>query len=101
MLSLNAEARVVLSQENFRTEMRSVTTEQQHSVTALIEKIRLIIPLGEVDIALITSLFRSVFLKKGDCFRRIEATKPLEYLCWDIKYIWIRGERRNYYLLRI
>ena len=21
-------------------------------------------------------------------FRRIEATKPLEYLCWDIKYVW-------------
>jgi putative transposase len=25
-------------------------------------------------------------------FRRIEATKPLEYLCWDIKYIWMHGE---------
>ena len=34
-------------------------------------------------------------------FRRIEATKPLEYLCWDIKYIWVHGERRNYYLLCI
>ncbi|GAB3641384.1 hypothetical protein GCM10027423_20200 [Spirosoma arcticum] len=21
-------------------------------------------------------------------FKRIEATKPLEYLCWDIKYVW-------------
>lgn len=34
-------------------------------------------------------------------FRRIEATKPLEYLCWDIKYIWVQGERRNYYLLSV
>lgn len=34
-------------------------------------------------------------------FRRIEASKPLEYLCWDIKYIWVHGERRNYYLLSI
>jgi putative transposase len=34
-------------------------------------------------------------------FRRIEATKPLEYLCWDIKYIWVHGERRNYYLLTV
>lgn len=34
-------------------------------------------------------------------FRRIEASKPLEYLCWDIKYIWIQGERRNYYLLSV
>ena len=32
-------------------------------------------------------------------FKRIEATKPLEYLCWDIKYVWVHGERRNYYLL--
>jgi hypothetical protein len=30
-------------------------------------------------------------------FRRIEATKPLEYLCWDIKYVWPgrRGGRRG------
>lgn len=34
-------------------------------------------------------------------FRRIEATKPLEYLCWDIKHIWVQGERRNYYLLSV
>jgi putative transposase len=33
--------------------------------------------------------------------RRIEATKPLEYLCWDIKYVWVQGERRNYYLLSV
>ena len=33
--------------------------------------------------------------------RRIEVTKPLEYLCWDIKYVWVQGERRNYYLLSI
>ena len=30
--------------------------------------------------------------------RKIEATKPLEYLCLDIKYVWIDGERRYYYL---
>ena len=34
-------------------------------------------------------------------FKRIEATKPLEYLCWDIKYVWVQGERRNYYLLSV
>ncbi|RRA98147.1 integrase core domain-containing protein [Larkinella rosea] len=41
------------------------------------------------------SLFSSSDRRSG----RIEATKPLEYLCWDIKYVWIHGERRNYYLL--
>lgn len=34
-------------------------------------------------------------------FRRIKATRPLEYLCWDIKYVWVAGERRNYYLLSV
>ncbi len=33
--------------------------------------------------------------------RRIQATKPMEYLCLDIKYLWIHGEKRFYYLLTI
>jgi transposase InsO family protein len=33
--------------------------------------------------------------------RKIEATKPLEYLCLDIKYVWIEGEKRHYYKLTI
>src|SRR5664280_2099090 len=34
-------------------------------------------------------------------FRKITAIRPMEYLCWDIKYIWVRRERKNYYLLSI
>lgn len=34
-------------------------------------------------------------------FRKITATRPMEYLCWDIKYIWVKGERKNYYQLSI
>jgi putative transposase len=33
--------------------------------------------------------------------RKIEATKPMDYLCLDIKYLWIAGEKRYYYLLTI
>lgn len=33
--------------------------------------------------------------------RKIVVSKPLEYLCLDIKYIWIEGERRHYYLLTV
>lgn len=33
--------------------------------------------------------------------RRIEAKRPMEYLCLDIKYIWIQGESRWYYQLAI
>lgn len=34
-------------------------------------------------------------------YRKILATKPLEYLCLDIKYVWVHGEGRWYYLLSI
>lgn len=33
--------------------------------------------------------------------RRIEAKRPMEYLCLDIKYIWVQGEHRWYYQLAI
>lgn len=34
-------------------------------------------------------------------YRKIQATKPLEYLCLDIKYVWVHGDGRWYYLLSI
>jgi putative transposase len=33
--------------------------------------------------------------------RKIKASRPMEYLCLDIKYMWIAGEQRWYYLLTI
>jgi hypothetical protein len=34
-------------------------------------------------------------------YRKILANQPLEYLCLDIKYVWVQGEGRWYYLLSI
>lgn len=34
-------------------------------------------------------------------YRKILATEPMEYLCLDIKYVWVHGEGRWYYLLSI
>ena len=34
-------------------------------------------------------------------FRVINATHSLEYLSIDIKYVWVNGEQRNYYLLTV
>ena len=34
-------------------------------------------------------------------YRKIDANKPMEYLCLDIKYVWVQGEGRWYYLLSI
>ena len=33
--------------------------------------------------------------------RKITAEKPMEYLCLDIKYVWVYGEQRFYYLLTV
>jgi hypothetical protein len=33
--------------------------------------------------------------------RKITAVKPMEYLCLDIKYLWVAAEQRFYYLLTI
>ena len=34
-------------------------------------------------------------------YRKIRAGKPMEYLCLDIKYVWVEGERRHYYQLAV
>ncbi len=33
--------------------------------------------------------------------RKIQANYPMEVICLDIKYVWVHGEKRNYYLLTI
>lgn len=40
---------------------------------------------------------RRAFVK----FRRIQARRSMEYLCLDIKYVWVHGEGRWYYQLAI
>jgi transposase InsO family protein len=34
-------------------------------------------------------------------YRRIKASRPMEYLCLDIKYVKVQGEGKNYYQLAI
>lgn len=34
-------------------------------------------------------------------YRKISASRPMEYLCLDIKYVWVHGDHRWYYLLSI
>ncbi|GAB3285656.1 IS3 family transposase [Larkinella harenae] len=50
---------------------------------------------------LMGKVFRPAGKREFVQFRRITATRPLEYLCWDIKYVWVAGERRNYFLLSV
>lgn len=50
---------------------------------------------------LMGKVFRPAGKREFVQFRRITTTRPLEYLCWDIKYAWVAGERRNYFLLSV
>lgn len=34
-------------------------------------------------------------------FRKIKSDSPMQYLCLDIKYFWVTGDQRNYYLLSV
>ena len=34
-------------------------------------------------------------------FRRIHTRRPMEHICLDIKYVWVQGDGRWYYLLSI
>jgi transposase InsO family protein len=50
---------------------------------------------------LLGKVIRSSGKRKWVTYRRVKATMPMEYLCLDIKYVWVSGERRWFYLLSI
>lgn len=50
---------------------------------------------------LMGKVIRTKGKRKWVTYRRITAARPMEYLCLDIKYVWVQGERRWYYLLSI
>lgn len=50
---------------------------------------------------LLGKVIRSSGKRQFVCHRKIKATRPMEYLCLDIKYVWVVGEYKNYYLLTV
>lgn len=50
---------------------------------------------------LLGKIIRTSGKRKFVQHRKITATYPMEYLCLDIKYIYVHADRRNYYLLTI
>mgnify|MGYP000167920238 CR=1 FL=1 len=50
---------------------------------------------------LMGKVIRSKGKRKWVTYRRIKAERPMEYLCMDIKYVWVHGEGRWYYLLSV
>lgn len=57
--------------------------------------------LMDVHKLLLGKVIRTSGKRKWVQYRKILASKPLEYLCLDIKYVWVQGESRWYYLLSI
>jgi transposase InsO family protein len=56
--------------------------------------------MGEQNL-LLGKVIRTSGKRKFVQHRKITATYPMEYLCLDIKYIYVHADRRNYYLLTI
>jgi len=50
---------------------------------------------------LMGKVIRCAGKRKWVSYRRINAARPMEDLCLDIKYVWVSGERRWFYLLSI
>lgn len=50
---------------------------------------------------LLGKVIRTTGKRKFVQHRKIMASYPMEYLCLDIKYIYVHADRRNYYLLTI
>ncbi|GAB3285587.1 hypothetical protein GCM10027347_62410 [Larkinella harenae] len=46
-------------------------------------------------------MIRSTGPRKWVSHRKIDARYPLEYLCHDIKYVYVEGEKQNYLLYTI
>jgi len=50
---------------------------------------------------LVGKVIRTQGKRKWVSHRKIRATRTMEYLCLDIKYVWVHGENRWYFLLSI
>ena len=50
---------------------------------------------------LLGKVIRTTGRRKFVQHRKIQASYPMEYLCLDIKYVYVHGEKRNFYLLTI
>jgi transposase InsO family protein len=78
-----------------------------HNITADLRELRYIINhkkvyrLMDENNLLLGKVIRTNGKREFVRFRKISASYPMEYVCLDIKYVWVEGEQRNYYLLTI
>lgn len=78
-----------------------------HNITADLREIRYVINhkkvyrLMDENNLLLGKVIRTSGKREFVRFRKISANYPMEHVCLDIKYVWVEGEQRSYYLLTI
>lgn len=77
------------------------TTWELHDKDYVINKKKVYRLMKEANLLLIRQRISTKGKRQFVQFRCIDAQKPLEYLCMDIKYVWIDAEKRFAYLLTV
>lgn len=77
------------------------TTWELHDWGYLINKKKVYRLMEEANLLLITQRISTHGKRQFVQFRCIDAKRPLEYLCMDIKYVYIDSEKRFAYLLTV
>jgi transposase InsO family protein len=75
-------------------------TEQLRQMQFIINHKKVYRLMGENNL-LLGKVIKTSGKRKFVKHRRITASRPMEYLCLDIKYLWVQGENRFYFLLTI
>lgn len=91
--------KAILSQEFCCYGYENVTTELRKENYHINKK--KVYRLMDEQNLLLGKVIRTSGKRKFVQHRKIVASYPMEYLCLDIKYIYVHAEKRNYYLLTI
>ena len=93
------EIKDILSQEFCCYGYENVTEELRNQEYYINEK-KVYRLMNEQNL-LLGKVIRTSGKRKFVQHRKIQASYPMEYLCLDIKYVYVHADKRNYYLLTI
>ncbi len=96
---VTAEIKAVLSQEYCCYGYENVTDELR-KLNYIINKKKVYRLMNEENL-LLGKVIRTSGKRQFVRHRKITASYPMEYLCLDIKYVYVHADKRNYYLLTI
>lgn len=94
------DIKMILSEPFVMYGYENVTVELKQNFHYLINKKKVYRLMNEHHL-LLGKVIRTSGKREFVKHRKIHASKPMEHLCLDIKYIWVHGEKRHYYLLSI